>query len=58
MIIDVDKVPKGGLTFDRDFDFPSLDLVEENAVFLEPVHAEVTVRSARRSGSRAGSRPF
>jgi uncharacterized protein len=44
MIIDVDKVPKGGLTVDRDFEFPSRELVEENATFLKPVHAGLTVR--------------
>jgi uncharacterized protein len=28
----------------RDFEFLGLDLVEENAVFLEPAHAELSVR--------------
>ena len=44
MIIDIDRLPKEGLRLSRDFEFLSLDLVEENAVFLEPAHAEVTVR--------------
>ena len=46
MIIDLDRLPKDGLRVSRDFEFPSLDLVEENAVFLEPAHAELTVRIA------------
>ncbi len=46
MIIDLDRLPKDGLRVSRDFEFPSLDLVEENAVFLEPAHAELTVRVA------------
>ena len=44
MLIDIDRLPKEGLRLSRDFEFLSLDLVEENAVFLEPAHAEVTVR--------------
>ncbi len=44
MLIDIDRLPEEGLHLSRDFEFLSLDLVEENAVFLEPAHAEVTVR--------------
>jgi len=44
MFIDIDKLSKEGLRVSRDFEFLSIDLVEENAVSLEPVHAEVTVR--------------
>jgi uncharacterized protein len=44
MLIDIDRLPKEGLRLSRDFEFLSLDLVEESAVFLEPAHAEVTVR--------------
>jgi len=44
MFIDIDKLPKEGLKVSRDFEFLSIDLVEENAVFLESAHAEVTVR--------------
>jgi len=44
MLIDIDKLPKEGLKISRDFEYLNLDLVEENAVFLQPVHAEVTVR--------------
>jgi len=44
MLIDIDRLPKEGLRLSRDFEFLSLDLVEENAVVLEPAHADVTVR--------------
>ncbi|HEK85530.1 MAG: YceD family protein [Candidatus Saccharicenans sp.] len=44
MIIDVSEIPKEGLHIDQDFDFLSLDLVEEEAVFLEPAHAVVEVK--------------
>lgn len=43
MQIDVDRIPKEGLKIRRDFDFPSLELVEECVVFLQPVHADVAV---------------
>ncbi len=44
MIIDVDKIPRDGMTVDRDFEFTSLDLVEESATFLQPVQAGLPVR--------------
>lgn len=44
LVIDIDRLPKEGLQVSRDFEFLSLDLVEENAVFLEPAHADLTVR--------------
>ncbi len=44
MLIDIDRLPKEGLRVSRDFDFLNVDLVEENAVFLEPTHADVLVR--------------
>ncbi len=44
MMIDIDRLPKDGLHVARDFEFVSLDLVEENAVFLEPARADLTVR--------------
>ena len=43
MMIDIDRLPAEGLRVSRDFEFLGLDLVEENAVFLEPAHAELTV---------------
>jgi uncharacterized protein len=44
MLVDIDRLPKEGLHVARDFEFLSLDLVDENAVFLEPAHADITVR--------------
>jgi len=44
MLIDVDKIPRDGLSFSRDFEFLNADLVEEDTVFLSPAHADVTVR--------------
>ena len=44
MFIDIDRLPQEGLKVSKDFDFLSVDLVEESAVLLEPVRAEVTVR--------------
>jgi len=44
MFIDIDKLPKDGLKVSKDFEFLSIDLVEESAVLLEPVRTEVTVR--------------
>ena len=44
MLIDIDRLPEEGLQVSRDFDFISVELVEENAVFLEPAHADVLVR--------------
>jgi uncharacterized protein len=44
MRIDIDKLTEQGLKVDRDFDFLSEDLVEEEAVFLQPVHARFEVK--------------
>jgi len=44
MLIDVNDIPREGLDFDQDFDFVSLDLVEEEAAFLEPVHSILSVK--------------
>jgi len=44
MIIDIDKLPKDGLELRRNFEFPSLDLVEEDAVLLQPVQTEVSIK--------------
>ncbi len=43
MLIEVDKIPHEGLEVRRDFEFLSGDLVEEEAVFLEPAHVEMKV---------------
>ncbi|MFB0566430.1 MAG: DUF177 domain-containing protein [Candidatus Aminicenantaceae bacterium] len=44
MLISVDRLPKEGLTVSKDFEFSSLDLVEESVVFLQPVHAELDIK--------------
>ena len=44
LLIDIDRLPKEGLHLSKDFDFLGLDLVDENAVFLEPTHGEVFIR--------------
>ncbi len=44
MIIDVDKVPREGLTVNRDFEFRSEELVEESATFIKPAHADLFIR--------------
>ena len=44
MIIDVEKLPKEGRKISKDFEFLSAALVEESAVFLKPVHAELIVK--------------
>ena len=44
MLIDVDRLTKDGLKISRDFEFANVELVEEDAVFLKPVHADLTVR--------------
>jgi len=44
MRIEIDKLPAEGLRISRDFDFQASDLVEEEALFLQPAHVEVTVR--------------
>ena len=44
MIIDVDRLPKEGLKVSDKFEFMSMDLVDENAVFLKPVRADVSIQ--------------
>ncbi len=44
MIIDLDRLPEDGLNVSKDFEFFSSELVEENTVFLEPVHADINIR--------------
>ncbi len=44
MIIEIDRLPKKGRKISKDFEFLSVDLIEENAVFLEPVHTELTIK--------------
>lgn len=44
MIFEIDKIPRQGLKISRDFEFFSTDLVEESAVFLQPVHSELAIK--------------
>lgn len=44
MLIDVDRIPENGLEISKDFEFFSEDLIEENAVFLKPVHVDASVK--------------
>jgi len=44
MIVEVDRIPKEGLSVSRDFEFSSIDLIEENTVFLSPARADVLIR--------------
>ena len=44
MLINVDRLSKEGLTVSKNFEFLSLDLVEENTVFLQPVHADLVIK--------------
>jgi uncharacterized protein len=44
MIVEVDRIPREGLSVSRDFEFSSLDLIDENTVFLSPARADVVIR--------------
>lgn len=44
MIIDIERLPEDGLQVCKDFEFYSVELVEEKAVFIEPVRTQVTVK--------------
>jgi|GEM_PF-142622 len=44
MIVSVDKLPKEGLNVSKDLELSSMDLVEENVVFLQPVHVEMNIK--------------
>jgi uncharacterized protein len=44
MIIDIDRLPADGIDISRDFEFFNSELVEEEAVFLEPVHADISIK--------------
>jgi len=43
MNIDIDRLPAEGLNIIRDFEILSGDLVEDNAVSLKPLHADVFI---------------
>jgi uncharacterized protein len=44
MLIDIDRLPNDGLKISRDFDFLNSELIDENVVFLQPVHAHLSVQ--------------
>ncbi|MGD2294459.1 MAG: DUF177 domain-containing protein [Candidatus Aminicenantes bacterium] len=47
MIVDIERLSEKELKISQDFEFISTDLVDENAVFLKPVHADVSIRKVR-----------
>lgn len=44
MIIDIDRLPDEGLNIRKDFEFFNSELIEEDAVFIEPVEADVSLK--------------
>lgn len=44
MLIEIDRLTKEGLEITKDFEVFPGELVEENAVFLKPVHANVIIK--------------
>jgi uncharacterized protein len=44
MIIDIDRLPREGLEVSEDFEFSPVEIVDEDTVFLEPVHAEIFIK--------------
>ncbi|UCE41254.1 MAG: DUF177 domain-containing protein [Candidatus Aminicenantes bacterium] len=44
MIVDIDRLPREGLKISKNFEFIHDEIVEEDAVFLLPLHADLTVR--------------
>jgi uncharacterized protein len=44
MIVDIDRLPREGLNICQDFEFFHDEIVEEDAVFLLPLHADITVK--------------
>jgi uncharacterized protein len=43
MILDIDRLPKEGLEISKNFELFHDEIVEEDAVFLLPLHADITV---------------
>jgi len=43
MIIDIDRLPRKGLKISKNFELLHDEIVEEDAVFLLPVHADISV---------------
>lgn len=46
MIIDIDRLTKEGMEISKDFEFFSIDLIDENAVFIQPVHTDLTIKKS------------
>lgn len=44
MIIDIERIPKEGLHIERLFELESEELIEEEAILLEPLHAQIDLR--------------
>lgn len=44
MIIEIDRLTEKELRVGQDYEFVSSDLVDENAVFLKPVHADLSIK--------------
>lgn len=44
MIVDIDRLPREGLKISKSFEFLHDEIVEEDAVFLHPLHADLSVR--------------
>ena len=44
MIVDLDRIPEKGLEVSKEFEVDNDELVEENSVFLKPVHAEFKLK--------------
>lgn len=44
MFIDIDRLPREGLEVSKEFEFSSGEIIEESAVFFQPVHAEISVK--------------
>jgi len=47
MIIDIDRLPREGLEISKEFEFSNVEIIEESAVFFQPVHAEISVKKVR-----------
>ncbi len=44
MIIEIDRLSEKELKISKNFEFLSTDLVDENAVFRKPVHADISIK--------------
>lgn len=44
MIIDIDRLPREGIKISRNFELLLDEIIEEDAVFLLPVHADISVK--------------